>query len=157
MKKPRQTVMHCRCGRTKLVALGMCSTCYSLKRQDAEHFGGLRETVLKRDDYRCRVCHAPGRGKREIIVHHRVPGQSLLNLMIALCPGCHARLHRTRVVTSLMPPLLLQLWREQHPDGQEQLPLNFQKQVPPVRRTLLFADLYDKVKRNLGPLRVRSK
>ena len=62
MKTPRQTAMHCRCGRAKILALGMCSTCYSLKRQDAEHFGGLREVVLERDSYRCRVCNASGEG-----------------------------------------------------------------------------------------------
>jgi len=27
------------------------STCYTLKRQDEEYFGGLREQVLKRDGY----------------------------------------------------------------------------------------------------------
>ena len=43
--------------------------------------------MLRRDGYRCRVCDAPGRGKRTITVHHRVPGRSVLSLMIALCPG----------------------------------------------------------------------
>jgi hypothetical protein len=27
-----------------------------MKRQDDEYFGGLREAVLERDGYRCRVC-----------------------------------------------------------------------------------------------------
>jgi hypothetical protein len=27
----------------KSLALGLCSTCYTLKRQDEEYFGGLRE------------------------------------------------------------------------------------------------------------------
>jgi hypothetical protein len=71
-----------------------------LRRQDEEHFGGLREAVLERDQYRCCVCDAPGRSKRSIIVHHRVPGRSVLHLMISLCPGCHAKVHRTRVVFS---------------------------------------------------------
>lgn len=35
---------------------------------------------------------------RSIVVHHRVPGKSLLNLMIALCPGCHSKVHRTKAV-----------------------------------------------------------
>ena len=111
--------MSCRCGR-KILAVGLCATCYTLKRHDEEYFGGLREAVLDRDGHACRVCGASGRGKRLITVHHRVPGKSLLNLMISLCPGCHAKVHRTRAVLSEMSPLLLELWREQHPDGQEQ-------------------------------------
>ncbi|MGI4758100.1 MAG: HNH endonuclease [Janthinobacterium lividum] len=74
--------------------------------------------------HRCRVCDAPGRGKREIIVHHRVPGKSVLNLMISLCPGCHAKIHRTKTALTIMSPLLLKLWREQNRDGQEQIALD---------------------------------
>jgi 5-methylcytosine-specific restriction endonuclease McrA len=69
-----QRSMHCSCGNSKILAQGLCATCYTLKRQDEEHFGGQREAVLERDDYRCRVCDASGRDKRSIIVHHRVPG-----------------------------------------------------------------------------------
>ncbi len=147
MKTPRQTAMHCRCGRAKILALGMCSTCYSLKRQDAEYFGGLREVVLERDGYRCRVCDASGRGKREIIVHHRVPGKSVLNLMISLCPGCHAKIHRTKAALAIMPPLLLELWREQHPAGHEQLPFDFTVKTAVARKRLLFGDLVEGLRR----------
>ena len=138
MKTPRQTAMHCPCGRAKILALGLCSTCYTLKRHDAEHFGGLREAVLERDGYRCRVCDASGRGKREIIVHHRVRGKSGLHLMIALCPGCHAKIHRTRAALSIMSPLLLKLWREQHPGGQEQVQLDFSSRELSATRVALF-------------------
>lgn len=48
MKSDRQGVMHCPCGREKVLALGLCATCYTLKRQDEEYFGGLREAVLER-------------------------------------------------------------------------------------------------------------
>ena len=58
MRSLRQSVMHCPCGNTKVLALNLCATCYTLKRQDEEHFGGLREAVLERDGYRCRVCDA---------------------------------------------------------------------------------------------------
>jgi hypothetical protein len=126
VKKGTQRVIHCPCGREKILAQGLCATCYTLKRQDEEHFGGLREAVLERDGHRCRVCDASGRDKRSIIVHHRVPGRSLLNLMISLCPGCHARVHRTQTVLRYMPPLLLKLWREQHPRAHEQRTLDFQ-------------------------------
>ena len=108
-----------------MLANGMCATCYTLRRQDEENFGGLREVVLERDGHCCRVCGASGRDKRSIIVHHRKPGRSLLHLMISLCPGCHAKVHRTKAVRSIMPPLLLELWREQHPKGHEQTALNF--------------------------------
>jgi len=117
--------MHCPCGRQKIVANGLCATCYTLKRQDAEYFAGLREVVLERDDYSCRVCGASGRSKNAITVHHRVPGKSVLHLMISLCPGCHAKVHRTKAMLSEMPPLLLELWREQHPNGHEQTHLDF--------------------------------
>jgi hypothetical protein len=91
VKEGIQRAMYCRCGNEKILALGLCSTCYTLKRQDEEYFGGLREAVLQRDGYCCRVCGVSGRRKRSIVVHHRVPGRSELNLMISLCPGCHAK------------------------------------------------------------------
>lgn len=137
--KAVQLALHCRCGRESVIALGMCSTCYTLRRQDEEYFGGLREAVLERDGYRCRVCDASGAGKRSIIVHHRVPGRSELKLMVALCPGCHAKIHRTRAVLVTMPPLLLQLWREQHPDGHEHTTLDFQKAVLLTKPARLFS------------------
>ncbi len=66
MTKPKQHVMHCRCGNVKVLARGMCAVCNTLKRQDEEHFGGLREKALERDGYGCRVCEASGREKRSI-------------------------------------------------------------------------------------------
>ena len=45
MKATRQRVMHCPCGNAKVLALGLCATCYTLKRQDEAYFGGLREAV----------------------------------------------------------------------------------------------------------------
>ncbi len=138
MKAGRQQVMHCPCGNAKVLALSLCATCYTLKRQDGEYFGGLRETVLARDGYRCRVCDASGRDKRSITVHHRVPGRSVLNLMLSLCPACHARVHRTKAVLSAMPPLLLSLWREQHPRGHEQTLLDFQAKEKLPRDVSLF-------------------
>jgi hypothetical protein len=47
---------------------------YVLKRQDDEYFDGLREAVLKRDGYRCRVFDASGRNRRSIIARHRGQG-----------------------------------------------------------------------------------
>jgi hypothetical protein len=93
---------------------------------------------LERDGYRCRVCGASGRDKRSIVVHHRVPGRSVLNLMISLCPGCHSRVHRTIAVLNEMSPLLLKLWREQHPAGHEQTNFNFSSAIPSAGPTLLI-------------------
>ncbi|WP_064742768.1 HNH endonuclease, partial [Edaphobacter aggregans] len=128
MKKGVQTALCCPCGNEKILALGLCATCYTLKRQDAEYFGGLRELVLERDRYACRVCGDPDPG-----VHHREPGKSVMHLMIALCAGCHAKVHRTKVVLTEFPPLLLVLWREQHPEGHEQTYLDFNVRNPPAQ------------------------
>jgi hypothetical protein len=68
-----------------------------------------------------------GSDKRSITVHHRVPGKSVLHLMISLYPGCHVKVHRTKAVLSQMPPLLLELWQEQHPEGHEQTALDFKR------------------------------
>jgi hypothetical protein len=135
--------MHCRCGNPKILAHGLCATCYTLKRQDEEYFGGLRETVLKRDGYCCQVCGASGYTKRSIVVHHRKPGVSVLALMIALCLRCHAKVHRTKMLISRtpVPPLLLELWREQHPNGQEQNVLDFHVQSESYEAMRLFVDV----------------
>ena len=140
MTKFVQRAMLCRCGNAKMLAHGLCRTCYTLRRQDAEHFGGLRETVLERDGYRCRVCDASGRDKWSITAHYRVPGRSVLHLMISLCPGCHAKVHRTIAVLAAMPPLLLELWREQHPQGHEQTMLDFKVKRPVATDGRLFED-----------------
>ena len=75
MRANRQRVMHCPCGNAKVLALGLCSTCYTLKRQDEEYFGGLREAVLEHNGKRCRVCDASGRDKRSIIVTRQISAQ----------------------------------------------------------------------------------
>jgi hypothetical protein len=49
--------------------------------------------------------------------------------MISLCLGSHAKVGRTKAVLSQVPALLLELWREQHPLGNEQTTL-FQGQLP---------------------------
>ena len=79
-----------------------------------------------------------------MIVHRRVPGKSVLALMISLCPGCHARIHRTKAVLSAMPPLLLKLWREQHPEGHEQVQLDFTSRKPAAKAVLLLREEMDK-------------
>lgn len=136
-------MLHCRCGRDRVQRNGMCAICSALHWQDEREFGGLRERVLERDGYRCRVCDAPGRNKRSIHVHHRKPGKSVLSLMIAVCPACHNKIHRTKAVLSVVPPLLLELWREQHPKGHEQTGLLFNAPSSPAQVMPLFAESRD--------------
>ncbi len=143
MRKPVQGAMHCRCGNAKIIAHGLCWTCYSLKRQDEAYFGGLREKVLERDSYRCRVCAELPEVDRMCIgqspsVHHRVPGVSKLHLMITLCAAHHAQVERLQVATKPMSPLLLTLWREQHPQGHEQKTLLFETHSAPQQPGALF-------------------
>ena len=39
-----------------------------------------------------------------------------------------------------MPPLLLELWREQHPNGHEQVHIDFTSKEPAAELIPLFAD-----------------
>jgi hypothetical protein len=131
-----QHSMYCRCGNAKILALGLCSSCYSMKRQDEEYYGGLREVVLDRDERRCRACHNLER--RKLCVHHRVPGVSKLELMITLCTRCHAIVERTQMVLGEMTPLMLILWREKHPQGKEQLILPLDLELPKAMEQLML-------------------
>jgi hypothetical protein len=130
----------CPCGKDKVLALGLCATCYTLKRQDEEYFGGQREAVLTRDGNRCAVpgCTTLKRGKRSIAVHHRKQGNSDPKLMITLCLACHAKVTRTLHLRREWPPLLRTLWREQHPKGHEQAVLDFKQRKPSARSIPLF-------------------
>jgi len=140
MKKQVQRSMHCSCGNAVMVARGLCGTCYVMKRQDEKYYGGLREAVLDRDGRRCRVCDVPGGRKRSLAVHHRVPGCSDLHLMITLCLGCHAKVSRTMSLCADWPELLRVLWREQHPNAHEQLPLDFSVEKIAPKPVSLFRE-----------------
>jgi hypothetical protein len=63
-----------------------------------------------------------------------------LELMISLCPGRHAKVERTKMVLSEMTPLLLELWREQHPEGHEQVMLAFNVRGPAAQAVPLEFD-----------------
>ena len=140
MKRRIQWSLYCSCG-NDVVVRGMCGSCYTMRKQDGKYFGGLREAVLNRDGRRCRVCGASGGRKRSLAVHHRVPSLSELDVMITLCLGCHAKVTRTLSLSADWPELLRVLWREQHPDAHEQLPLDFRAQTtPPPKPVLLFKE-----------------
>ncbi len=87
MKPVLQRSMHCPCGRARILAGGLCATCYTLKRQARAYFGGLREQVLARDGPRCLAYGKPGRQKR------------------ACCPSSPARRPGARVADHAPPRL----------------------------------------------------
>jgi hypothetical protein len=118
----QQRVLFCRCGSTSIYVRGLCQRCYHRERADQKHFAGLREQVLTRDQHRCRGCQA-GAVDSVLSVHHRQPGLSSLELLVTLCPACHAVVERTQVLFRDVPELLRVLWRELHPAGSEQMPL----------------------------------
>ncbi len=98
LSQPTQSVLWCRsCGSEGKLIAGYCSRCYARRHWDRRHFSGLRAQVLERDGHACQLCARPAQGKRSIVVHHRRPGVSKIPSLISLCPGCHARLHKTRV------------------------------------------------------------
>jgi hypothetical protein len=112
----------CGCGRrpVELNGLGCCRSCYYRRYHSLRFFGGLREAVLKRDRFRCRVC---GKGA-PLLVHHR-DGHNEKRLLITLCISCHVRLHRYRGLSRWIPKVLLELWSEIHSGQPFQLQLPF--------------------------------
>jgi len=122
VRQTRQRVLFCRCGSSSIWARGLCQRCYSRVRADEKQFAGLRERVLDRDGHTCRGCQATS-VETVLAVHHRQPGVSSLDLLVTLCPACHAVVERTEVLFRDVPELLRVLWRELHPEASEQLPL----------------------------------
>jgi hypothetical protein len=62
-------------------------------------------------------------------VHHRRPGDH--TQLVTLCAGCHARVHRSRILGRWLPEILVVLWREWHPDAVEQLQLPIELSAAP--------------------------
>ncbi|WP_150133217.1 HNH endonuclease [Acidisarcina polymorpha] len=122
VRRSRQRVLFCRCGSSSIWARGLCQRCYSRVRADERHFAGLRDRVLARDRHTCQGCQATSIST-VLAVHHRQPGVSSLELLVTLCPACHALVERTQVLFRDVPELLRLLWRELHPAASEQLPL----------------------------------
>ena len=121
LARPAQLSWLCACGRRplELKGLGFCRVCYHRRYHSLRFFGGLREAVLRRDRFRCRVC---GSGAA-LLVHHR-EGLNERRLLITLCISCHVRLHRYRGFSRWIPRVLLELWREMHPGQPQQLQLS---------------------------------
>jgi len=117
------------CGSTDHLVRQYCRRCYTAARRDQRYFSGLRQNCLARDHYRCAVCGQTNNKLSHLHIHHRRPGISKLALLITLCPVHHSIVHRRRVLSEDCDPLLVQLWREQHPRGAIQRILPFDKKL----------------------------
>ena len=114
-----QTAWCCRaCGSCSVLARGWCRRCYDRRRRSDTFFGGYREGVLIRDGC-CQVCLALD----GLVVHHRRPGTDKPTLQIALCRGCHVRVHRRYQLPGDYEELFFRLWQEQHRGWPAQLRL----------------------------------
>ena len=112
-----QRSLFCSCGQATPAVAELCMSCYRRRRYSVHFFGGNRESALERDGRACRGCQS----QHYLNVHHRQPGDH--TQLVTLCAGCHARVHRTRILRHCLPEILVDLWREWHPDTIEQLRL----------------------------------
>ncbi|MDQ2947740.1 MAG: hypothetical protein M3Y27_17700 [Acidobacteriota bacterium] len=110
----------CACGKKpiELKTLGCCRSCYDRRYRSLRFFGGLRERVLRRDRFVCRVCGA----NSSLVVHHR-ERRNEARLLVTLCAGCHMRLHHSYGFRHWLSGRLLRLWRELHQGEPVQLQL----------------------------------
>jgi len=114
-----QRSLFCSCGRDFPFTAGLCRSCYRSAAHSRARFDGLREEILERGGRLCRACGSAHR----LHVHHRQPGINQRELLITVCAGCHARLHRLAALRVWIPELLVALWIEQHPGVPVQLQL----------------------------------
>ncbi len=109
--------LFCPCGQDVPAIAGLCRRCYRSASHSRFRFGGLRDEILERDGRLCRACGSADR----LHVHHRKPGINDHELLITVCAGCHAQLHRLGAVRVWIPEPLVALWAEQHPGVPVQL------------------------------------
>jgi hypothetical protein len=116
-----QRPLFCPCGADVPAVAGVCRRCYTQLVHSRARFGGHRQQVLERDRHTCRACGAPN----QRTVHHRRPGEDSPDLLLTVCPACHARIHRLAALHRYVPPALVPFWVEQHPNTAMQLQLDF--------------------------------
>jgi hypothetical protein len=102
--------LFCPCGKPQPEKAGLCRSCYERQRYSRRHFGGLRFEALVRDRFCCRVCASA----RYPVVHRRSERHAL-DTFVTLCASCLGVVMYLDRPASWLPPLLLALWREQHP------------------------------------------
>ncbi len=100
-----QRALLCGCG-----AAPGCVRCRRRARLSRENFEGLREAVLRRDDWQCQCCGEVERAL--LLVHHRRPGWNREQWLVTICRACHVRVHLT--FRPRFSGLLRRLWREAH-------------------------------------------
>lgn len=119
--------MFCPCGAAFPVRAGLCRVCYRARQHSRACFAGQRDAVLARDR---RLCQGCGAAPAHPHVHHRRPGVHQPDALVTLCPGCHARLHKLRALRRYLPPHLVPLWVEWHPQVAVQLQFGWADPVP---------------------------
>jgi 5-methylcytosine-specific restriction endonuclease McrA len=112
----KQTALCCGCGCAVPSRGSACRYCLRRARLNRERYAGLREAVLRRDDWQCQGCGA----REDLLVHHRRPGKNADKWLLTLCRGCHTQIHRTKRPRAAFAPLLRTLWRETHRRWPEQ-------------------------------------
>lgn len=66
---------------------------------ESEYWQGIRKSIYKRDNYKCRLCNSD----KDICVHHRTYehiGNEILEELITMCRRCHHRFHKINPETS---------------------------------------------------------
>jgi hypothetical protein len=102
-----------------MILLGRIAPDTDLRLIVTDYLPALMEPLFTmKQSLRVRACGDPTN-----VVHHRRPGCDQEKWLITLCPACHATVERLERLDRYLPPLLLALWREQHPDTREQLAL----------------------------------
>ena len=74
------------------------------KSKDKTRFGGLRDSVLRRDNYKCVVCK--NKKSKSIIIHHRdetenrkkMDANNTMENLITLCRSCHRSVHNGKLM-----------------------------------------------------------
>jgi hypothetical protein len=113
--------LFCPCGKTQPEVAGLCRSCYERVRYSDRYFSGLRFQALVRDRFRCRACELP----HYPVVIDRQPDQHQLETFVTLCASCHGVVANLERPANWLPPLLLTLWREQHPTSPLQQQFEF--------------------------------
>lgn len=75
------------------------------------------------------------------------PGEVVVAERITLCAAHHTQVGRLQVADKKMSHLLLELWHEQHPQGHEQVAMDFKDHQRRAEAVPLFPDTREKSKR----------
>jgi hypothetical protein len=136
-----QRALHCPCGREKILALGLLCNLLHLETAGRRIFWWVARAGPRARWLLLPCLRSFGATQTFDRCSSSRTRKSLLHLMISLSPGCHAKVGPTKAALSQMPPLLLELWREQHPLGHEQAVLAFKANLPAATGAPLFLEI----------------